>query len=95
MKVFIKNSVGMTKPVKVGFSWTMLFFGCFVPLFRGDVKWAILSFILALITFGLSWLVMPFIYNKLYIKEMFEKGWVPADDMSKNAIKQHGIVVPE
>ena len=95
MKVFIKNSVGMTKSVKVGFSWTMLFFGCFVPLFRGDIKWTILSFILALITFGLSWLVLPFIYNKIYIKGMFEKGWVPADDMSRNAIKQRGIVVPE
>jgi hypothetical protein len=94
MKVFIKNSVGYSKPVKLGFSWTMFFFGFFVPLFRGDIKWAILSFILAIVTCGLSWLVLPFIYNKIYIKEMFEKGWIPGDDMSKNLMKQKGMVVP-
>ena len=94
MKVFIKNSVGYTKPVKLGFSWTMLFFGCFVPLFRGDVKWAILSFILAFVTFGISWLVLPFIYNKIYIKEMFEKGWIPSDTTSKDLMKFKGIVTP-
>ena len=95
MTAYIKNSVGMTKPVKIGFSWTMLFFGFFVPLIRGDVKWTIISLLLAFFTFGLSWLVLPFIYNKIYVKEMFEKGWIPGDEMSKNGFKQHGITIPE
>lgn len=94
VKVFIKNSVGYSKPVKLGFSWTMFFFGCLVPLFRGDIKWFFLSLLLPFVTFFLSWLVLPFIYNKIYIKEMFEKGWMPGDDMSKNLMKQKGIVVP-
>ncbi len=63
MKVFLKNNVGVVKECKVGFSWTTLFFGLFVPLLRGDFKWSAIMFILACLTFGLSWLVMPFIYN--------------------------------
>ncbi len=29
MKIFLKNSAGVTKNVKVGFSWTTFFFGFF------------------------------------------------------------------
>ncbi|GAB5056825.1 hypothetical protein COSHB9_12130 [Companilactobacillus alimentarius] len=28
------------KNVKVGFSWTEMFFGFWTPVFRGDFKWA-------------------------------------------------------
>ena len=37
--ITVKNSNGVTKTVKNGFSWTMLFFGAFVPLVRGDWKY--------------------------------------------------------
>lgn len=40
MKVFMRNSYGAMKQVKVGYSWTVLFFGFFVPLIRGDWKWS-------------------------------------------------------
>lgn len=95
MRIYIRNSVGMTKQVKLGFSWTMLFFGIFVPLFRGDLKWTILSLILTVITCGLAWLILPFIYNKLYIKSLLENGWYPADEMSRNALNAKGIYVAE
>lgn len=71
----LKNDNGVTKTVKVGFSWTMLFFGVFVPLVRGDWKWGLISIVLAPITFGISWLVFPFIYNKLYINDLKNKGY--------------------
>lgn len=95
MKVYLKNSVGVTKQVKLGFSWTMLFFGFFVPLFRGDLKWTLISLVLSFVTCGFAWFVLPFIYNKAYIKELLYAGWVPADDMSINAMLEKGLPVPQ
>lgn len=59
----------------VGFSWTCLFFGCFVPLFRSDWKWALIMFLCSLATYGLSQFVFIFIYNKLYIKDLISEGY--------------------
>lgn len=92
MFVNLRHSyIGLIKQVKLGFSWTTLFFGIFVPLLRGDIKWALIMGVSALLTFGLSWLVYPFLYNKLYVKDLIEKGYVPADETSKNALAEKGI----
>lgn len=71
----LRNENGVCKEVKKGFSWTMLFFGIFVPLVRGDWKWFLLSLLAAIITSGLSWLVFPFFYNKLYLNDLLNKGY--------------------
>ena len=92
MRINIRNQTGMVKQVKLGFSWTMLFFGIFVPLFRGDLKWTILSLILVVITSGFAWLILPFFYNRLYVKSLLESGWYPADEMSKNALLAKGFM---
>ena len=76
MKRIMKHqNTGEVKIVKQGFSWTMLFFGSFVPLVRCDFKWFFISIICSLITCGLSWLVFPFIYNGLYTKDLLKKGY--------------------
>lgn len=92
MRINIRNPYGMVKQVKLGFSWTMLFFGIFVPLLRGDLKWTFISLILVIITSGFAWLILPFFYNRLYIKDMLEKGWYPADDVSRDALAAKGIL---
>lgn len=73
--VMEKPGTGQIKEAPVGFSWTVLFFGFLPPLFRGDFKWALIMFILAILTMGISGLVFMFIYNKLYIKDLVGDGY--------------------
>lgn len=88
MKKVLKHESGLIKEVKIGFSWTTLFFGLFVPLIRGDLKWALIMFGIALIvgvpTYGIgsfiSNLVFAFIYNKLYVRDLLEKGYRPQNE---------------
>ena len=87
MRINLKHPSGYVKQCNGGFSWTTLFFGFLPALFRGDIKWALIMFILAWVTCGISWLVFPFIYNGLYIKDLLEKGYTPADEFSKNMIR--------
>lgn len=83
---------GQYKTAPIGFSWTTLLFGCFPSLFRADWKWAAIQFVLAWITAGLSWLVMPFLYNKLYLKDLLNKGFLPTDEAQCSYIVAKGIV---
>lgn len=83
MKIRVKNDIGITKEIKVGFSWTMFFFGVFVPLFRGDWKGFVsilgVEFVLtvtgAILIMPLVMLGLSFLYNKLYAKDLYDKGY--------------------
>lgn len=66
---------GAMKSAPVGFSWTTLFFGFFPALLRGHWVWALIMVCLALLTGGLSWFVIPFIYNKAFIKYLIGEGF--------------------
>jgi len=72
---FHNPNTGQMREAPVGFSWTTLLFGCFPALFRSDWKWAIIMFLAACVTFSLSWLVFPFVYNKLYIADLAKQGY--------------------
>ena len=88
------------KKCATGFSWTMLFFGLIVPLVRGDLKWAVILFALGSIigipTFGIGALgvhtVFAFVYNKIYIRNLMERGFVPANETSKNWCIANGLL---
>ena len=66
---------GDLRRAPVGFSWTVLFFGCFPAFFRTDWKWFIIMLLVGMCTYGLSSLVFMFIYNKLYITDLINKGY--------------------
>lgn len=99
MLVNLKNpTTNQFKQVKAGFSWTMFFFGFWVPLFRGDWKWLIIMLLLDLIgiwTLGIvtsvANLIMSFMYNKLYIQDLISGGFKPNDEASANILKQKNI----
>ncbi|GHV41285.1 hypothetical protein FACS1894187_22910 [Synergistales bacterium] len=76
----------------VGFSWTVLFFGPFVPLLRGDYKWAVIMLVFDIFTGHLASLVLAFMYNKIYTRSLIiDKGFVPADDRSRQQLRIAGI----
>ena len=53
----------------------MFFFGFFPPLFRGDWKYAIITFALAIVTFYIGVIILCFMYNNLYIKDRIRDGY--------------------
>lgn len=76
----------LRKKSLIGFSWTTLFFGFFVPLFRGDWLWLLIMLTLGIITSGISNIVLAFLYNDFYTTKLLENGWEPADEISKNIL---------
>ncbi len=81
MKTFTLNSA--IKRVPTGFSWTTLFFGPFPALFRGDLKWAAIQFIVNLAVGGVTagfgvivtFIVFAVIYNDRYEQDLRAAGW--------------------
>jgi hypothetical protein len=100
MRARLKNEAGVTKEVKLGFSWTTFFFGFFPALFRGDLKWAAIMFITAAVIGALTlgfgaWIpgiVFSFVYNKINIKELLEKRYSPADEQTQAELQSRGII---
>lgn len=77
------SATGLTKDGFYGFSWTTLFFGPFVPLFRGDfltfVGYLTVVLLIGLITAGIGgffcFFIWSFFYNGYYTKKLIEKGY--------------------
>jgi TM2 domain-containing membrane protein YozV len=78
MKLLMENpNTGILKKAPAGFSWTTLFFSGFPALFRGDIKWFIIQVLLCWT--GIAQIIFAFIYNKMYIEKLLEKGFKVKD----------------
>jgi hypothetical protein len=77
-----------------GFSWTYLFFGWWVPLFRGELSVAAFHLLFSIFTLGIWQIFMAFLYNKQYMTRLLTSGWVLAgsDRINALAAAQLGIV---
>ena len=73
---------GLVKVGYVGYSWTYLVFGWFVPVVRGELGVGVLHLVITLVSFGLSQLIFPFLYNRQYMVRMLTSGWeLDANDL--------------
>ncbi len=71
----IHTASGIAKDGYIGFSWTYLLFGWFVPVVRGEVGIGVLHLVITFVSFGLSQLIFPFLYNRQYMNRMLTSGW--------------------
>lgn len=81
---------GAIKNAPVGYSWTTLLFGFFVPLLRGHWVGAVFILALSMFIFLFAGVVMSFIYNKMYIKHLIGEGYKVSDaseDIAMLAVK--------
>ena len=72
-------------PVEIfeGWSWPCLVLGCFWFLDKGMGFWALISFLLAFLTFGISWLIFPAFANRLHADYLRKQGYFDApEDMA-------------
>ena len=91
------------KECTTGYSWTTLFFGMFVPLIRGDLKWAVILFLLTLlvgfITAGVGCFmvdaIFAYFYNKIFITEMVEKGYTGKDTIDTEWLVDNKVIGKE
>jgi hypothetical protein len=65
-----------------GFSWPCFFCGCFWYVVKSMWGMGILAFLLAFVSFGLSWLVFPFVANDQYRKSLVRDGYVPEERLA-------------
>jgi hypothetical protein len=63
-------------PIYEGFNWPCLFFGFLWFCTKGLWLWAIVHIVLDFITAGISWLVFPFVANKMHRKHLESKGYL-------------------
>ena len=63
------------KNAPIGFSWTTFFFGGIPAAIRGDWLWAIGIFVGSFLTWGIVAVIAAFIYNRIYVKSLFDKGY--------------------
>jgi len=66
-----------------GFSWPSLFAGFFWYLYKGMIMWFFITLVVALITWGISWLVFPFFANKLHRDFLIKQGYLPEEQIKR------------
>ncbi len=77
---------GLTRKGYYGYSWTYLFFGWLVPVFRGDLGIAALHLLFTMVTLGWWQIIVSFLYNRQYMTRMLTNGWSLADGEANNAL---------
>ena len=72
--IYLTNGLEVKK-APVGFSWTVFFFGGWPCFFRQDWIWGIVLLVACMLTWGIAGMVFAFFYNKVYIKNLIDRGF--------------------
>ena len=76
---------GVIKDGYYGFSWTTLFFGPFLAVYRRDFTSAIIILVSDVLTCNLASFYWPFVYNKKYTHKLLKNGFKFEDAPDKIA----------
>lgn len=75
MKMQFENpSNGYVEEIDGAWFYSLLF-GAFYFAYKGALMAAILGFVAAMFTFGLSWLLMPIFADDILRKSYLQRGW--------------------
>lgn len=85
---------GAAEDIWEGFSWPALFLGFIWFIYKGMWGWGVIAFILALSTFGISWLFFPFFANELYAKSLLGQGYLNAKQWNEKKQVNAGTIKP-
>lgn len=75
-RMLYNERLGIYKEYHTGFSWTVLFFGFWPALFRGDWKWAAIIFLCNWALWLPACIFFAIKYNELYVKDLIQNGYV-------------------
>ncbi len=75
MKIKMTNELGFEKEVKMGFSWTVFFFGPIALAIREQYIEAILCLIIGTLTMGIYQIYLAFTANEKLYRKLRENGY--------------------
>ena len=81
MEIVFENPQNGDRETVSGLAWLWcVLFGFFYFAVKGIWRHAIIAFILAMITLGLSWLIYPSLANHIVRSSYLERGWRPVSN---------------
>lgn len=82
--LFRNPANGYVEEVRLAWFWSLLF-GFFYFAVKGIWTHAVAGLVLALLTFGISWLVYPFFAQQIVERHYLRRGWIPVE--ARNSIQ--------
>lgn len=93
--ISVTNGIEIKK-VPLGFSWTTLFFAGWPAVLRGDWILGLVVIVLSMFTWGLAGIIFAFMYNTMYAKALFNKGYtvhaIPPDVTAEQVQNHLGLL---
>lgn len=103
MTITLKNkNTGIIKQTSTGINWAIILIGFLGTLVKLDQKYffimiavdLLLAFLFPPVIIGFT-IGMAIAYNKLYIKDLINQGFIPADDNSAKILREKNLYIAQ